>query len=47
MQFAGIGGAIGLIMIIKPILEVLLYMSLLVLSYKAIQALNLYINKNS
>ena len=47
MQFMGIGGAISLLVIIKPILEVLLYISLIFLSFKAIRALNLYINKNS
>jgi len=47
MQLMGIGGAIGLLAILKPILEILLYMSLIVLSYKSIQALNLYISKNS
>lgn len=32
---------------IKAILEVMLYMSAIFVSFKAIQALNIYINKNS
>jgi hypothetical protein len=32
---------------IKAILEIMLYMSAIFVSYKAIQALNIYINKNS
>ncbi|MDF2678294.1 MAG: hypothetical protein K0Q97_2639 [Bacillota bacterium] len=32
---------------IKGILEILFYMSAISLSFKAIQALNIYINKNS
>lgn len=31
----------------KSILEVLLYMSAIIVSFKAVQALNIYINKNS
>jgi hypothetical protein len=33
--------------ILKSILEVLLYISLIVVSFKVVQALNIYINKNS
>lgn len=33
--------------IIKNILEVMFYMSAVFVSYKALQALNIYINKNS
>lgn len=33
--------------ILKLILEVLLYISLIVVSFKVVQALNIYINKNS
>lgn len=40
-------GAFSLLAIIKAILEILLYISIIVVSYKALQALNLYINKNS
>jgi hypothetical protein len=47
MELMGIGGAFSLLVIIKPILEVLLYLSLIFLSFKAIRALNVYINKNS
>lgn len=32
---------------IKAILEVMLYMSAIFVSFKAVQALNIYINKNS
>lgn len=32
---------------IKAILEVMLYMSVIFVSFKAVQALNIYINKNS
>jgi len=32
---------------IRGILEVMLYMSAIFVSYKAVQALNIYINKNS
>ena len=32
---------------IKDILEVMLYMSAIFVSFKAVQALNIYINKNS
>lgn len=47
MQLMGIGGALSLLVILKPILEILLYMTLIFVSFKAIQALNVYINKNS
>lgn len=43
----GLIGAIGFIGIAKSILEVLAYISVIVVSFKAVQALNLYINKNS
>jgi hypothetical protein len=33
--------------ILKSILEVLLYISLIIVSFKVVQALNVYINKNS
>jgi hypothetical protein len=33
--------------ILKSILEILLYISLIVVSFKVVQALNIYINKNS
>lgn len=47
MELMGIGGAFALLGILKPILEVLLYISLIFLSFKAIKALNMYINKNT
>jgi hypothetical protein len=47
MQNIGIIGAFGFLGIIKSILEVLLYISLIIVSFKAVQALNVYINKNS
>lgn len=40
-------GVISLLAILKPILEVLFYISLIVVSFKAIRALDIYINKNS
>jgi hypothetical protein len=43
----GLIGAIGFLGIAKSILEVLLYLSLIAVSFKAVQALNIYINKNS
>jgi hypothetical protein len=43
----GLIGSIGFIGIAKSILEVLAYISVIVVSFKAVQALNLYINKNS
>ncbi|MCM0648921.1 hypothetical protein NBE98_11100 [Clostridium swellfunianum] len=33
--------------ILKAILEALLYISLIVVAFKVVQALNIYINKNS
>ncbi len=42
-----IAGTLGFLGIIKAVLEVLLYMSFITVSFKAIQALNIYINKNS
>lgn len=47
MQNIGIVGAFGFLGIIKVILEVMLYMSAIIVSFKAVQALNIYINKNS
>jgi len=32
---------------IKAVLEIMLYMSAIFVSFKAVQALNIYINKNS
>lgn len=47
MQNLGFMGAWGLLAFLIPVLQVLLYMSLIVAAYKGIQALNIYINKNS
>jgi hypothetical protein len=47
MQNIGIVGVFGFLGIIKAILDVLLYMSLIIVSFKVVQALNVYINKNS
>jgi len=41
-----VGGAIGF-NIIKAVLEVILYISIIIASFKVIQALNVYINKNT
>ena len=43
----GIVGAFGFLGIIRAILEVLFYTSAIIVSFKAVQALNIYINKNS
>lgn len=43
MAIAGL----GFLGIIKMVLEVLFYISVIIVSLKAIQALNIYINKNS
>ena len=43
----GIVGAFGFLGIIKAVLEVLLYISIIAVSFKVVQALNVYINKNS
>lgn len=47
MQSMNIFGAIGFLAFFIPLLQMLLYISAIVLSFKAIQALNVYINKNS
>jgi hypothetical protein len=43
----GLIETIGFIGIAKLVLEVFTYISLIVVSFKAVQALNLYIKKNS
>jgi len=43
----GFIGAMSFLGIIKSILEVLLYISVIIVSFKAVQALNVYINKNT
>jgi hypothetical protein len=43
----GLIGVIGFLGIAKSVLEVLLYLSLIAVSFKGVQALNIYINKNS
>lgn len=47
MQSMGIVGVFGFLGIIKAILEVLLYISVIMVSFKVVQALNVYINRNS
>ncbi len=42
-----VAGIIGILAIIRPIFEVLFYMSAITVSFKALHALNIYINKNS
>jgi uncharacterized membrane protein len=44
---AGIGGTLYFLMIIKEILQVLFYISIIIVLYKVLQVLNIYINKNS
>ncbi len=44
---AGIGGAFYFLMIIKEILQVLFYISIIIVLYKVLHVLNIYINKNS
>lgn len=50
-NMVGFIGGLGYLSIslgfIKSILEVLLYISAIIVSFKAVQALNIYINKNS
>ncbi|SHN73738.1 MULTISPECIES: hypothetical protein [Desulfitobacterium] len=50
-NMGGFIGGLGYLSIslgfIKSILEVLLYISAIIVSFKAVQALNIYINKNS
>ncbi|MFL0248690.1 hypothetical protein [Candidatus Clostridium stratigraminis] len=43
----GIFAAINSFSIIEPILRMLVYIAVICVSFKAIQALNTYINKNS
>jgi hypothetical protein len=43
----GLIGTIGFIGIAKSVLELLAYIAIIVVSFKAVQALNVYINKNS
>jgi hypothetical protein len=40
-------GAVNSIAFIEPIFRILAYMAFISLCYRAIQALNIYINKNS
>jgi hypothetical protein len=41
-----VASALGLLAIIRPVLEVLFYISVITVSFKALQALGIYINKN-
>lgn len=49
-NMGGLMGGLGFLSIslgfIKSILEIMLYMSAITLSFKAVKALNIYINKN-
>ncbi|GEM_PF-1019976 len=46
--FVGAFGYLSIILgFIKAILEILLYISAIIVLFKAVQALNIYINKNS
>jgi hypothetical protein len=42
-----VAGALAFLGIIKTILEFMLYISAIIVLFKAVQALNIYINKNS
>ncbi|HYF82999.1 MAG TPA: hypothetical protein VEB00_08235 [Clostridia bacterium] len=42
----GFASAYGFLVLIKPILEIFVYMSIIAVSFKALRALNIYINKN-
>ncbi|WP_315115095.1 hypothetical protein [uncultured Clostridium sp.] len=43
----GIVGSLGILGIIKELLECLVYISAIIVLFKASQALSIYINKNS
>lgn len=43
----GLFGAISFFAMVKSAAEILLYISLIILAFKAVQALNIYINNNS
>jgi hypothetical protein len=43
----GFIGAMGFLGIIQTVLQVLLYISLIAVAFKTVQALNIYINNNS
>jgi hypothetical protein len=40
-------GAFGFLGVAKAVLEVLTYISIIIVSFKSVQALNIYINKNT
>lgn len=44
---AGMFGTIGAISIIESILHIFTYIAFICLSFKGVQALNIYINRNS
>jgi hypothetical protein len=39
-------GGLSFLILLEPILRILVYIAAIVLAYKAIEALNVYINKN-
>lgn len=47
MQNIGIAGAFGFLGIVGAILKLTCYIAIIMVSFKVIQALNVYINKNS
>jgi len=47
MQNIGIIGAFSFLGIVKVILEIMLYMAGIIVLFKVVQALNIYIDKNS
>jgi hypothetical protein len=44
---SGIAAAFSFLTFINPFLQALVYISIIVVSYKALEALNVYIKKNS
>jgi hypothetical protein len=47
MQTMGLFSTLGILAFLMPILQILFYTVAIVAAFKAIQALNLYIRKNS
>lgn len=47
MQNIGIVGALGSMSTISAILQAVYYMAIIMVAFKAVQALDIYINKNS
>lgn len=45
-NFRGIMGAVSFLSVIESLFRVFMYMAVIVVALKAVQALNIYINKN-